>query len=322
MKNNRKKQHPTASSLQQFANEEIKRLRTVGKIGTANNYATVIRSFHNWTTVRSGASNIDGIMMAGYAAYLSDNRGLCRNSVSFHMRILRAILTKLEKATGNTPSSDTFQNVYTGIDRTRSKAIDASVVNALRHLDIPQDRATMNLARDTFLLTYYTRGMAFIDAAHLRPDDISDGGTILSYVRQKTGQRLYIAIEPCLKHIIEKYVRHNRQRYILPWLNNISEDENTSSHYSAYKTAINTYNRNLHYLSRLLKANGTDAHLTSYVSRHSWATAARKHNIPLCVISAALGHMSEKTTEIYLASIENPLIDEANKLIINALEKY
>jgi len=57
----------------------------------------------------------------------------------------------------------------------------------------------------------------------------------------------------------------------------------------------------------------------TYTSRHTWATAARNHNIPLSVISAGMGHASEKTTQIYLASLENSVIDQANRSLIASL---
>ena len=56
--------------------------------------------------------------------------------------------------------------------------------------------------------------------------------------------------------------------------------------------------------------------LSSYTSRHSWATAARNHDIPLSVISAGMGHTSEKTTRIYLDSLNNTIIDDANRGIL------
>ena len=55
--------------------------------------------------------------------------------------------------------------------------------------------------------------------------------------------------------------------------------------------------------------------LTSYVARHSWATIAKRSGIPTAVISEGLGHTTEKTTQIYLASFENDVLDQANKTI-------
>jgi integrase len=60
--------------------------------------------------------------------------------------------------------------------------------------------------------------------------------------------------------------------------------------------------------------------LTSYVARHSWATIAQNSNVPISVISAALGHTTEQTTRIYLSAIDNSKIDEANSRIISLVD--
>ncbi len=59
--------------------------------------------------------------------------------------------------------------------------------------------------------------------------------------------------------------------------------------------------------------------LTTYVTRHTWATVAKSKNVPVSVISDALGHDSIATTQIYLASIDPSVIDRANELVINDL---
>ena len=41
--------------------------------------------------------------------------------------------------------------------------------------------------------------------------------------------------------------------------------------------------------------------------------------IPLSVISEGMGHDSEKTTQIYLASLKTEVIDKANRKILNLL---
>ena len=56
-----------------------------------------------------------------------------------------------------------------------------------------------------------------------------------------------------------------------------------------------------------------------YVARHSWATTARNEGIPISIISEGMGHDSEKTTQIYLASLNNQVIDSANRQIIKLL---
>lgn len=59
--------------------------------------------------------------------------------------------------------------------------------------------------------------------------------------------------------------------------------------------------------------------LTSYVARHAWASIAHKKNISISVISEAMGHDSENTTRIYLASLDPSVVDNANRLILKSL---
>ena len=64
----------------------------------------------------------------------------------------------------------------------------------------------------------------------------------------------------------------------------------------------------------------TDA-LTFHRSRHGWASIARDNNVPLSIICEGMGHDSEKTTRIYLAALDNAMVDKANCDIIGLLDK-
>ena len=72
-------------------------------------------------------------------------------------------------------------------------------------------------------------------------------------------------------------------------------------------------NKDLKQIGKLAKMNGV---LTTYVARHSYATILKKSGVATTVISQALGHDCEKTTQIYLESFENNVLDEASKLIL------
>ena len=56
-----------------------------------------------------------------------------------------------------------------------------------------------------------------------------------------------------------------------------------------------------------------------YIGRHSWASIAKSKNIPISVISEGMGHDSEETTRIYLASLDGSVIDKANSIILKDL---
>lgn len=56
--------------------------------------------------------------------------------------------------------------------------------------------------------------------------------------------------------------------------------------------------------------------LTTYVARHTFATVMKKSGQSTALISEALGHDSEQTTQIYLDSFENDVLDEATKALL------
>lgn len=58
-----------------------------------------------------------------------------------------------------------------------------------------------------------------------------------------------------------------------------------------------------------------------YIARHSWATEAMRQHVPLRVISESMGHSNEKTTSIYLSSLDNREVDKATRKILDAVRK-
>ena len=83
-----------------------------------------------------------------------------------------------------------------------------------------------------------------------------------------------------------------------------------------YKNAAHLVNDKLKKIGRQL---GLAIPLTSYVARHAWASIAKSKNIPISTISEAMGHDSENTTRIYLASLDTSVVDKANSLILKSL---
>ncbi len=153
----------------------------------------------------------------------------------------------------------------------------------------------------------YTRGMSFVDIAYLKKKDLQNG--TLTYRRRKTGQQLFIKWEKPMQEIIDKYPV-NDTPYLLPII------KKTENERSQYRNALHTINDNLKKVAELA---GLQTNLTLYVARHSWASAAKSKNIPISVISEGMGHDSESTTQIYLASLDNSLIDKANEIILRNL---
>lgn len=290
-----------------FMQEQIDYLRRCNRYGTAKNYEKTMSSFGEFLgNVRLPLSAMTEQVITDYNAFLVQ-RGLVRNSVSFYMRVLRAIYNKAVRQR-LIEQQHPFTEVYTGIDRTRKRAVSESIIAQLHRLEL-EPGSPLALCRDMFIFSYCTRGMAFVDIAYLKKSNLQNG--MICYARRKTGQLLSVRIEPSIQRIIDRYSGTDSP-YVFPILTSFDATEA----YEQYQVALNTHNRLLGRLSEML---GCGCKLTSYTSRHSWATAARNHNVPISVISQGMGHTSEQTTQIYLAMLENSVIDEANKTIIGDL---
>lgn len=103
----------------------------------------------------------------------------------------------------------------------------------------------------------------------------------------------------------------NETEYLLPVITEPNKDNRTQ------------YSNGLHRVNHLLKQIGVQLGLhmplTMYVARHSWASIAKSRNVPIAVISEGMGHDSENTTQIYLASLDTSIVDKANKKILDLL---
>ena len=290
-----------------FMKNQIRLMRNANRLGTALNYEKTMKNFAEFLGgVNLPFSAMTEQLIADYNAFLVQ-RGMVRNSISFYMRIMRAVYNKAVRQK-LVEQSHPFTEVYTGIDRTRKRAVSESVISQLYKLKLAEG-TPLALARDIFIFSYCTRGMAFVDIAYLKKENIQNG--VICYARRKTGQLLSVRIEPSIQRIIDRY-----SSALLPYVFPILTSTDTKEAYEEYQVAINNHNRLLRRLSKMLPAG---CKLTSYTSRHSWATAARNHNVPISVISAGMGHTSEQTTQIYLTMLENSVIDDANQGLIRSL---
>lgn len=286
--------------------KSIIRLLQQNRIGTAKNYSAALGSFRDFRCNEDiPIDAIDYAVMEDYQSYLR-MKGLALNSISFYMRILRAVYNHSVES-GIISDRKPFRHVFTGMEKTFKRAISIKNIRFIKDLDL-SFKPNLEFARDMFMFLFYCRGMSFIDAAFLKKSDVVDN--VLFYRRHKTGQQLRIRMVPVIKDILERY-SDSQSPYLLPIITVSGKDGRIQ-----YEAALRRINNGLRTIAKML---GMDTPLTTYVTRHAWASIAKAKNIPITVISDALGHDSIATTQIYLASIDATMIDKANEMIINDL---
>lgn len=299
-----------SQSVFDFFRLQIAKKEQMQCIGTKSNYTSATNRFMEFRNQEDLTfSQMTREMMEMYQAWLW-NRGVGQNTVAFYLRTLRTLYNKAVEA-GQAPPNDIFAHVQTNNVRTAKRAIKVKDIRKIENLDLPIG-SSLDKARDLFLLSFYLRGMAFVDMAFLKKTDLKCG--MVSYNRRKTHQNINIEWMKPMQTIIDKYAGQTMDSpYLLPILTG-----KESSPYIAYRKVEHNTNYNLKNIGKMI---GLKIPLTTYVARHTWASVALHMNIPIATISEGMGHNSYKTTQIYLQSIDVATINEANERIIRKILK-
>lgn len=298
--------HVNEGSLFNYMESHIIKLKQNGKIRTAETYISALNSFKKFRNDEDIMLDcFNSKIMEAYEAW-HQQRGITPNTISFYNRILRAVYNRAvedEIIDNRNP----FRHVYTGVDKTVKRALPLSVLKKIKNLDLTLSPA-LDFARDMFIMSFILRGMSFIDMAYLRKSDLKNG--YVTYRRRKTGQQLTIEWTKEMQLLLDKYPE-NATDFLLPIIRNPGINER-------YACRNVGYNIN-HNLKTIAEMVGIKIPLTLYVARHSWASAAKAKGIPISVISEGMGHDSETTTQIYLASLDTSVVDKANSIIMRSL---
>ena len=283
-----------------FVNYTAKRLKEENRCKTATILLTAKTSFECFLGGQDiFIDKIDNDLMRKYEHYLK-TEGKMKNTVSCYMRALRSIYNQAIKK-GLATQKYPFANIFTRIDKTVKRAVNEEIIVRIKNMDLSSHKELV-LARDLFMFSFYMRGISFIDMANLRKSNVKNGYII--YSRSKTRQTLTVKLEACMQEIISRYEYQTIKDYLLP-VYTAQNNDNTSQ--------LRNHNNRLKRISDLL---GLETPLSSYVTRHTWATLALRKGIPIEVISESMGHENETTTRIYLASLEQSVVDKANAKII------
>jgi integrase len=293
-----------------FLGDLLRNMQSQGRTGTQSTYLATSGSVLAFSGKRSLTLRelFTKDFLHRYQEYLL-GRGCCYNTVSSYMRVLRAIRNKAERRKLIATDADLFDKLYTGIEPTRKRAISKEAILKLNDADLSVHPHLIR-SRDLFMLLFHLQGMSFIDLVSLRKSDWN--GDYITYHRRKTGGLITVKVWPPARELLNRYLNTDETSpNLLSILNTDGEDA-----VRQYRTALRRLNRHLKSLAGLV---GIEENLTTYVARHSWATAAYHIGVPTAIISEAMGHKTEEVTRVYLTSFNTETLDYANKMIWETL---
>lgn len=298
-----------SGDMVEFMQKIISEKKAAGQFRTAEAYLTALNCWHHFLGTEKTIfwKIVTPRSLAMFADYLK-RRGATKNTQSFYFRILRAVCHRAQEEGEAMLPENLFANVYTGKARTRKRALQMDDIRRIAAVE-PKSMKEQ-LARDMFVFSFITRGMAPIDMARLRKGNVVAGRLV--YQRHKTGRMISMEWIAEMQEIASRYAR-DESDYLFPLVS--SEGVEGWREFKRSSQAIN------YHLRRLGKRLALPIHLTLYVARHSWATVAKSAGIPTALISDAMGHSSERMTQVYLGSIDVGRIDTANRKIVDILYK-
>lgn len=293
-------------SFHSFGNDLVNELLSVNRIGSVRSYAhalTAIKNFTKKSDIRFEEINYD-FLNKFEKHHLQKGGSL--NGLAAYLRSIRAIFNKAIKLDLIDQKHYPFIKYTLKTKPTKKRAISASLINKIKELELSETHPCFH-ARNYFMASFYLMGISFIDLALLKVSDIKDGR--IYFKRRKTKQEFNIKITESLNEILNSYlVGKGKNEYIFP----IAKGLDSVQEYKKLEWARKRYNKKLKELGALC---GIEETLTSYVSRHSFASLAKNNDIPITAISEMMGHTSIKTTQVYLDSLSSDRLDDYNEKI-------
>jgi len=295
------KPRESLSGIIAYGESIAKGYSSAGKIGNSKAYSSTVSMLKKFSGKREiRFSEFSYKRLLEFEQFLV-KRKLQPNTISFYMRTLRAILNRAIKEKLCPASNYVFKDYRIRHQTTRKRAISKVDIDRIQGLEL-EPGSPVEFARDLFLFSFYTRGMSLIDIVYLQKTDIKKGR--VEYSRRKTGQKFSIKLTDAAQTVIDRY--RNDSPFVFPVIKRKGKE------YLDYVSFKRLVNKKLKDVGNLAE---TAIPLTTYVARHSWATIAKRQGIPTSIISEGLGHETEHTTQIYLDSFENDVLDRANELI-------
>lgn len=283
---------------------QIEMKEKMGKYGTANAYRSTMYSLMHFTqNEKLLLSEIDADFLYEYEQFLLGN-GNAVNTVAYYFRNFHALYNRAEETKLEVSQINPFIKYRIKTEKTVKRALSKENMRKIAQVDLSDDSKT-DLARDVFMFSFFTRGMAIVDIIHLKKEQLNN--TLLEYRRKKTNQHLVVQVTEAIQYFVDKY--HDPQsEYVFPFL----DPEKRQTIYRQYRQALCEINIQLKEVARRV---GLSIDLTTYVARHSWASIAKETGAPISQISDGLGHTSEKTTQIYLKELDLSVLSKLNEKV-------
>ncbi len=282
--------------LLKYIDELVKRMESTGMVGNAIVYKTMKNAFQRFIGKEIEMKSIDKKKLNLFIESLQ-TKGLKPNSINNYLRTLRAVYnTAIEEEDFEYYPFKNF-NWKNLSSVTEKRAI--SKADLKRFVNYECEKCSeLDKVRQIFAFQYLNSGVSFADIVKLEKSNIYEiaGQYILSYRRKKVGSLIQLPLNDISLNIIIYFQKFtSNSKYVFPFLDDdiqITEKQKMTRR----QTALKKYNDGLR---KIAKALEFDRHMTSYVSRHTFASVLINEGADIFEVKEMMGHKDIKTTLIY-----------------------
>ncbi|WP_299314336.1 site-specific integrase [uncultured Aquimarina sp.] len=291
------------------------RYRQAKRFGTADAIKHAISFVLKYNDEKDIAlTEINEIFLEDLESYYL-GKGNSLNGLGAHLRAIRRIYNIAIKDANTELELNDYPFGKSGYSikeqKAKKRAVKIEVIRQIEALDIPKESPLWH-HRNYFLVNFYMRGMNFMDMAYLKVNAISNGR--LRYKRRKTRRgsnikEFNILIPQKIEDVFNYYIgEKSGDNLIFPIIDKVYRTQSEEEVHRIYKNCRRSHNRRLETLGKKIKL---ETKLTTYVARHTFATAGLHKGISKAQVGDMLGHTNYYTTEAYFADFENEILDKA-----------
>ena len=297
-------------TVKKYLENLIQDYENADKYGPAEPYKNLKSALFKYAKKPIMFKDIDFEFLKGFENYLR-SKGNTDGGIAFKMRQLRTSFNRAINEDIVNSSSYPFRKYKISKLKGKSNKI-ALVAEELRRFEKVDLSRQMHLvtSHKLFMFSFYCRGINWVDMMELMWSDIYDGK--IHYTRMKTKQRFVVEVSEKLKEILS-YFKKNfpHTSYVFPIL--LKDGLTPKQKRDRKQKTIKKFNEDLKALGGLANISKP---LTSYVTRHTYATYLYNEGKPVEIISASMGHSSVLVTMSYLKEFEDSVLDEANRILL------
>ena len=294
-----------------YAKKYIDSVRDSGSIRLAKNTQVIVNKIKGFAKSDSLSFNsIDLEFIENLSSYMRIECENHNNTIRKNLQFLGGIIKSANRdgfVNGN--PLDNYQ--LPTYQKPKKEALSYDEILAIQNLEL-EEGSNLWHTRNYFLFSFYNAGVRFGDICKLKVGDVQDGR--LKYLMSKTSNNSNpkwknIKLLPEALEILElyDYDKRNNDEYLFPIVNTSKKLDNPIV-FDKEKQSQNTQANKR--LKKIAELAGINQSLSTHIARHSFANYALKKGMSVYSISKALAHSDLKTTESYLNSFDEELLDE------------